>query len=367
MDFTDLREYKIRYELKCDGALLEAQTIQMSAKPKEVVYITPKQKFPLTCRLGSTVDVTLLRADGSEVAHLQCPGSATVAADPVVGAVAARTEDAHYIYMEGLRFAYRFNKQLGAFDRICVDGQEQLAAPIRLDAFRAPTDNDRKIQRQWVYNETQQGENFDRQFSKVYDTRVEADTIVVSGSLAGVSHLPFFRYTMRVRVDADGTIHTALDGTVRADCIWLPRLGFTLKLARQNSAMRYFGYGPLESYCDTFHHARLDWHSTAAAQEYVPYIYPQEHGNHYGVRDVTVNDTLRFTSAQGMEINLSRYSAMQLYRARHTDEIGASDGSYLRIDYKVSGIGSNSCGPMLEPEFRLDEKKIHFAFTMNLQ
>ena len=366
MDFTNLREYQIRYALKCDGRLLEEKTVTLAAEPKETVYIVPGVQFPLTCRLGSTVDVTLLRRDGTEVARLECPGSAAVINDPAVGSTAALTEDAQFIYAHGARFAYRFNKLLGAFDQICVDGEEQLAVPIRLDAFRAPTDNDRHIREKWVYNETQKGENFDRQFSKVYDARVEADAIAVSGSLAGVSHLPFFRYTMRLRIDADGTVHTTLDGTVRADCIWLPRLGFTLKLAQKNSAMRYFGYGPLETYCDTFHHAQLDWHDTTAAQEYVPYIYPQEHGNHYGVRAAVVNGKLRFAGAQGMEINLSQYSAMQLYLAKHTDEIGESDGSYLRIDYKVSGIGSNSCGPALEPEFRLDEKQIHFTFTMGL-
>lgn len=364
MDFTDLSEYQLRYTLKCDGEVLEEKTVTVAARPKEVVYLYPEARFPLTCRLGSTVDVALLRKDGSEVARLECSGSAAVYAADEVKTPAALTEDAQWIYASGKRFSYRFSKQLGAFDQIRIDGEEQLDAPVRLDAFRAPTDNDRHIRSKWVYNETQQGENLDRVFSKVYDTRIENGAIVVSGSLAGVSHLPFFRYTLILRIDADGAVHTALDGRVREDCVWLPRLGFTLKLKRKNSAMRYFGYGPLETYCDTFHHAQLDWHTTTAEQEYVPYIFPQEHGNHTGVRRVTVNNRIGFDCPHGMDINLSQYSAHQLYRATHTDEIGESDGSYLRIDYKVSGIGSNSCGPQIEPEFRLSEKAIHFDFTM---
>jgi beta-galactosidase len=39
------------------------------------------------------------------------------------------------------------------------------------------------------------------------------------------------------------------------------------------------------------------------------------------------------------------------------------DGNtHLRINYRNSGIGSNSCGPQLEPEHRIDEKEIQFTF-----
>ena len=157
-----------------------------------------------------------------------------------------------------------------------------------------------------------------------------------------------------------------LSGTVRDNCNWLPRLGFTLPLQDKKAAMRYFGFGPMESYCDSMHHARLDWHETTAEREYVPYVYPQEHGNHTSVRKVEIGNRLGFACVDGMDINLSLYTAQQLAEARHTDEIGPSAGSNLRIDYKVSGLGSHSCGPALDVPYRLNEKKIRFAFTMYL-
>ncbi len=52
--------------------------------------------------------------------------------------------------------------------------------------------------------------------------------------------------------------------------------------------------------------------------------------------------------------------------AEHTDEIGEPDAVHVRIDYKVSGIGSASCGPALDEKYRLCEKKISFAFTMGI-
>ena len=68
----------------------------------------------------------------------------------------------------------------------------------------------------------------------------------------------------------------------------------------------------------------------------------------------------------GFEFNVSNYSTDALYKANHTDEL-VSDGSvHLRIDYKVSGIGSGSCGPQLDEIYRLSEKEINFSFTISM-
>ena len=41
-----------------------------------------------------------------------------------------------------------------------------------------------------------------------------------------------------------------------------------------------------------------------------------------------------------MEINVSKYSGHQLQRANHLNELTEPFATNLRIDYKVSGIGS---------------------------
>ena len=37
---------------------------------------------------------------------------------------------------------------------------------------------------------------------------------------------------------------------------------------------------------------------------------------------------------------------------------------YLAIDYKMSGVGSNSCGPKLAEKYSLTEKEIRFDFLL---
>lgn len=92
------------------------------------------------------------------------------------------------------------------------------------------------------------------------------------------------------------------------------------------------------------------------------YIRPQEHGNHADVRLLEIGK-LRFESDAPFSINISDHSAA-LDRAEHTDELISDGKTHLRVDYKVSGIGSNSCGPELEPQYRLSEKNIQFAYVI---
>ena len=94
----------------------------------------------------------------------------------------------------------------------------------------------------------------------------------------------------------------------------------------------------------------------------MPYVRPQEHGNHTTVKWLRIGG-MEF-SADELEIQVSEISTAALTKAEHTDELARDGNTHLRIDYKVSGLGSNSCGPDLEKIYRLEEKQIHFHFCM---
>ena len=136
-------------------------------------------------------------------------------------------------------------------------------------------------------------------------------------------------------------------------------------LPQDAQAFTYYRYGPMESYTDMHHHARIGMYESTAKDEYVPYVRPQDHGNHYGTKMLRIGN-LEFLSGQGMEINVSEYSTEALHKAEHTDELVKDGKVHLRVDYKVSGIGSASCGTELEECYRLKEKEIEFAFTMGI-
>ena len=359
LDFTNLEEYEFRYTIEADGETVAFQQLSLHAQPHTAVQV----EIPLEkrcCVHGLYLNVELCK-DGHIVAHTQH----SLPYDPVqmeTAAPAVLTEDAQNIYARGEGFAYTFSKHYGTFTSILVDGREQLAQKPVLTAHRAPTDNDRDTRYMWMQLDEWRGENLDKSFVKVYDCKVEDGQITVKGSLAGISRAPLLRFVQQVRIGNDGTVAVQLSGDIRKDAFWLPRLGYELALPDPNAAFAYYGNGPVESYRDLCHAGRVGLFRSTAEQEYVPYVRPQEHGNHTSVKWLRIGG-LEF-SAEEMEICVSRYSTAALTAAEHTDELWADGLTHLRIDYKVSGLGSNSCGPELEKPYRLSEKAVTFHFQM---
>ena len=91
---------------------------------------------------------------------------------------------------------------------------------------------------------------------------------------------------------------------------------------------------------------------------------PQEHGNHTNTKYLKIKNGLEFEAIHTMDINVSHYTAKMLMNATHQNELVKDDSTNIRIDYKNSGVGSNSCGPKLLEEYRLSEKEIHFEFCI---
>ena len=359
LDFTNLDEYEFVCWTETDGAATPLHIQRLSVAPHETISLPIEFSAPV-CNWGAYLNVELWK-DGEVVAHSQHPLPCILQED-AENTPAQLTEDSHNIYAQGKNFRYTFSKHYGIFTSMVVYGREQLAEKPVLTAFRAPTDNDRNIRYRWMQLDEWQGENLDKSSVKTYDCSIKQGRILVSGALSGISRAPLLRFTQEVTIAADGKVDFTLQGTIRPDAIWLPRLGYEFTLPGDQNHFRYFGNGPFESYRDLCHAGRISLYESSAQQEYVRYVRPQEHGNHTACRYLAIGDLEIL--ADDMEINVSRYSTAALTKAEHTDELIADGLTHLRIDYKVSGIGSNSCGPDLEQKYRLNEKQVSFRFQM---
>ena len=359
LDFTDLEEFELHYTIEADGEEVAREELWLHAAPHTAVQVEiPCEQW--FCAHGLQLNVQLCK-DGVVWAHTQHPLPFDMMqsedSEP-----AMLVEDGMFIRAQGDDFCYTFSKHYGIFTSLQVAGQEQLAEKPILTAHRAPTDNDRNIQFRWMQLDEWQGENLDKSFVKVYDCRIDGDSILVEGALSGISRAPLLKFKQRVRIAANGRIDVELAGDIRKDAIWLPRLGYEFTLPGTVRDFAYYGNGPVESYRDLCHAGRIGLFESTADKEYVHYVRPQEHGNHTAVRWLRIG-ALEF-SAEEMEINVSQFSTAALTRAQHTDELVADGHTHLRVDYKVSGIGSHSCGPQLERRYRLDEKQICFRFSI---
>ena len=360
LDFTDLKEYEFTYWIEVDGKTTAQKTVVLDCAPHATVNL-PIEYVEAECRYGVYLN-TSLKKNGKECAVTQHALPCWVIEEKA-SEKAVLTEDDRNVYASGEGFCYTFSKHDGNFSSIVIDGEEQLAEKTKISAFRAPTDNDRHVKKFWANFNDWEGENLNVAFNKAYNCEIKDGIIVIEGALAPVSRIPVMKHTLTVAIHADGTVDFSMRGNIRKNAIWLPRLGFEWTLPAQSDSFTYYGHGPIESYRDMCHWAPVGLYDSTAEQEYVPYVMPQEHGNHNGVKLLRIGK-LEFTADKSFECNVSQYSIDALFKANHTDELVKDGKVHLRVDYKVSGIGSHSCGPALERKYRLEEKEILFNFSV---
>ena len=363
-DFTNLKEYRLLWKVICDGEEIKTGELICDIEPHEDKSYILDFILPKSCKLGCYIDISL--TGEHEVAMEQHPLAVNIEKDIITSLKPAKfIEEKESIKITGDNFMYTFNKHYGNFDSIIINGEERLAALTKLSVWRAPTDNDRSIKYKWgLFEDNRTGENFNRIFSKVYSCELKDNNIHVNGSLSGISRKPFLRFDTIFTISDLGEIGVVFKGKVKENCVYLPRLGFEFYIPKNNEKFRYYGMGPQENYIDMCHHTKIGTYESTAKEEYVAYIVPQEHGNHTKTKYVEIGG-LKFIAEKELQFNISNYTSEALTKAMHTDELIESDSTIVRIDYKNSGIGSNSCGPELLEEYRLKEKDITFEFSIN--
>ena len=368
-DFTNLNEYTLKIEVQLDGETVKEKELVLDLPPKAKADIELDIDLPTRCQYGCYVNVGLYDKDGYETAICQHDLNVPTSHYENTSGYAKITEDEKRIYISGENFEYIISKSHGNFESMIRNGKEQLRDVVKLTAWRAPTDNDVYIAKQWGpmthHFGSERGENLNLLCSNVYECRVYPGVVTVAGSLAGMGRMPFFRYQLTFTCYADGAVNVDLKGNVREDCVWLPRLGFEFKTPYEHDEFTYYGMGEHENYIDMCHHAVVGMFESDADAEYVNYVYPQEHGNHTRAKLLQMKNGLTFRTNEKFEFCVSHYDTDSLTQADHPHELTGDDSTHIRIDYKVSGGGSNACGSPLAEQYRLNEKEIHFHFFIN--
>lgn len=381
-DFTNFDCYTLKWAMTKDGVIIQSGNTNLDLAPHLTKDVELQYNLPVNCELGCYLDFSLIsnqdtlwEKSGYEVAIVQLalPVPVIKATSIATKRVSLKVEqDTERIYIEGDGFRYVFNSFYGNFESLCINGTETLADIVKLTTWRAPTDNDRTIKYKWGYFDgRREGWNLNKPHEKVYSTDFEMKddcvVITVSGSLAGVSRKSYFRYQSTFTVYPCGKIDVMLKGNVLEECIHLPRLGFEFVMPAGNEQVEYFGMGDHENYIDMCHHAKVGNYKTTVDDQYVPYVMPQEHGNHTKTKLLKVYNSnemgLQF-EGENFEFNTSHFTSFDLTDAKHTNELEPREETIVRIDYKVGGIGSASCGPEILKQYELNDKEVHFGFTL---
>ena len=121
-----------------------------------------------------------------------------------------------------------------------------------------------------------------------------------------------------------------------------------------------------ESYVDRNLACVYGLYSADARELSYRYPKPQESGSRCKTRFVAITDEngrgIFVDSREDMSFRVTPYRTEE-YRA-HDFEMPQSNRIWLEIDYFMSGVGSNSCGPRIDDQYLLNEREFTFRFRI---
>lgn len=102
---------------------------------------------------------------------------------------------------------------------------------------------------------------------------------------------------------------------------------------------------PFESYEDRKESAKAGLYKGKVADQYFPYVMPQENGNKTDVRWMSLASKegkgMLITSDSLLSINVQDYSLQSLNKAKTSHQLKRGENTYLYIDMKQMGAGGD--------------------------
>ncbi len=283
--------------------------------------------------------------------------------EPTPGQVEVETS-LRTIVLSGEDFRYVLDTRTGLFSEMCRHNRTLLSHPMEWNVYRAPTDNDQYVDMKW------KAVGYDRVTQRVYSVETAVDesgaAITCELGIAAAAIQKFLDITAVWKVDSRGRVNLSLHCKRDARLPWLPRFGLRLFMPKEFDSVEYFAYGPYESYLDKHRASRLGVYAQAVSAMFENYLKPQENSSHMGCRFVTLTDgayALTASSEEPFSFNVSEYTREELAAKKHAYELKKCGETVLSLDYKMSGVGSNSCGPQLLPQYRLEEEEFDWNLT----
>ena len=165
----------------------------------------------------------------------------------------------------------------------------------------------------------------------------------------------------------------------------MPRFGMRMELPREFDHLEWFGRGPHESHWDRKAGTPVMLHTGLVADQYHPYVRPQESGNKTDVRWMTLrreSDGLGLMvmaeGGQGETMGEYPYLSMSVLHftqedlddgpekdQRHSGELKERELVAVNVDFRQMGVGGiTSWGPTALPEYSLPYEDYTYRFTL---
>jgi beta-galactosidase len=396
-DFTNLSEFNFDWEIVSDGIVIQSGKIPLpDFRPKaEMNFMLPFKKIDPVPGAEYFLNLRVSRSDEWNyvpedhvyaTAQYKLPVESKLLIrkddNPVV--LQTKTVDKN-LEVSGVDMKIIFDLASGRMTSFNYKGKEIIKKGPEPDFWRPPTDND-------------YGYNMDKLlgvWKKAGERTVVTKANISQPELGKV--IVTFNYDLP---DPSGkkiagyattfTVYGSADVVIKnqfsklSDLIpEIPRMGMQMQLPAEFTNLKWLGRGPHENYADRKTSADVGLYESTVADQYTPYIRPQENGYKTDTRWLTVtNDNgsgilvtgdplICFSALNNIHDDFESPGKLSQYRKdaktanTHTIDVKPRDLVNLNVDLGQMGVGGdNSWGALIHPKYRLLDKKYEYSFRI---
>jgi len=400
--FTNLSEFIFTWDITSDGSIVSSGTLPViSASPGETVSVNIDYALPelrpgaeYFLNLSAKIDEDRGLLDAGWIAAAEqflLPFHRPVETPGQTGyAELQASEDDNSIVITGEGVEIAFDKIQGVMSSYIIGGKEFLLEGPVPNFWRAPIDNDLGNNTH-IRNRVWRDAGRDREVRNISFIRSSPDIAVVTMLFELVDkegdHIADHSTVYTVYGSGDVKVENQFT-MIKEDLPEILRFGMNLVMPVDYDMMTWLGRGPHESYEDRKTSAFVGLYSGSVAEQYWPYIRPQENGNKTDVRWVAITDPegngLLFKGMPLLSVS-AHHNILEDFESldrtayseqdddlsdqpgnRHTTDVRPRDLTSVNIDYKQMGVGGdNSWGARTHPRYRLTEREYNYSFIIS--
>jgi len=335
--FKDLSEYELHWSITRDGLLSDSGRVKLpKVGPRKTISFKLKSKF-----LNSPDGL------GERFINFTLVRTAATAWAPVMSEVGW-----NQLALPSRALTIKASKRSELFTH-AIDDHGQIVMPYGriapvISLWRAPTDNDRigHIATKW---------------SRWGLRDLDRTDCVISQSSSSATITNTWQTGTGFIIKHKQVITPVADGFRIKESVVIPkqlddvaRVGTSFELNGALSNLTWFGSGPHESYPDR-KIARIGRYMSTVADQYIPYVRPQENGGHNGVRWFELTNAaghgVRVQMMKPLQVSVTSNRAIDLADATHHVEVVACGNTVVHIDALHRGVGTAACGPDTLPKY----------------
>ncbi len=251
--------------------------------------------------------------------------------------------DMHTGHRQG-NFSFLIHHHFGQIVAIQHKMLNLLQSPIKMEFWRAPTDNDIGVNPLLP--------SMDCKLASLYQVaerfRIEKDvfyTTIRCGMYPVEVSYRFVGNTVVMEIEPP-----AFEANI-------PCFGISFSIDKSYQNVSYYGNEMKESYVDRRGGNVLRQVSFNPYKDQKPYLHPQEYGNRVGVRSLTLTDNnhkgMTITANRSFECSVLPYSCHELEEATYIHDLPTTDKLHVRILEGQSGVGGDdSWGAPVHEKYR---------------